>query len=437
MVSRHSIADREAKARACDEAIRSRTLARSQTLVQFLRYICDQELDGRGPEITEYSIATGALHRPADYSPGEDSSVRSRAHALRRKLQEYYEVEAPDAEIRIELPKGSYRPVFVHRDDAPTHPMEPVPVLELHPPEPNPKRKWLAVLAIAAVILIAGILWYRTYRPDPIDPLVRAAWGPILQRGSDVLILVSAPPVMRTLPSQPGVRPPGNFLEPAPEWAARWYKGLNLEDRGGPIYLAPNRGYSVFSDSVAAMSISSMIGIVGGSYHVMPESDLQPRAIHEAGVVVIGSPSYTTYLDRILKTMSYSFWFDPATNLEALGQRAKPGSPIYQPKRNPQTTRYSTVYGLITVLPSQPGKVRPERTLVFAGFMGSPGAQAAIDYFRSPAALRDLEQRFQQQGYGTFPPAYQVVVRCAVDRETAINAVYETHVVIDKVPLIE
>lgn len=437
MVSRDSIADRTARAHACEEAIRSRTLARSQTLVQFLRYICDQELDGRGPEITEYSIATNALHRPAAYSPGEDSSVRSRAHALRRKLQEYYETEAPDSEIRIELPKGSYRPRFIHRDDVPAHPMEAVPVPDHLPQEQNPKRKWITLLAVASFILIAATLWYRTYRPDPIDPLVRAAWGPVLQRGNDVLILISAPPVMRTLPSQPGVRPIGSFVEPAPEWAERWYKGLNLENRGGPVYLAPNRGYSVFSDSVAAMSISSLIGIAGGAYHVMPESDLQPRAIHEAGVVVIGSPSYTTYLDRILKPMSYSFWFDPASNLEVLGQHAKPGSTVYQPKRNPQTTRYSTVYGLITVLPSQPGKVRPERTLVFAGFMGSPGAQAAIDYFRSPVALRELELRFQQQGYATFPPAYQVVVRCAVDRETAINAVYETHVVIDKVPLIE
>ena len=117
MVSRESIADRDAKARACDEVLKSRTLARSETLVQFLRYICDLELDGRGPEITEYSIATAALNRPAGYSPGEDSSVRSRAHALRRKLQEYYESEAPEAAIRIELPKGSYRPVFANRSE--------------------------------------------------------------------------------------------------------------------------------------------------------------------------------------------------------------------------------------------------------------------------------------------------------------------------------
>ena len=76
MVSRDAQVDREAKARAADEVLKSRTLSRSDQLAQFLRYICDLELDGRGTEITEYSIATNALNRPADYSPSEDSSVR-------------------------------------------------------------------------------------------------------------------------------------------------------------------------------------------------------------------------------------------------------------------------------------------------------------------------------------------------------------------------
>src|SRR3954451_22308209 len=113
MTLRDTIGDHDAKVRAYEEILHSRTLARSEQLSQFLRYICTLELEGRGAEITEYSIATNALNRPNNYSPGEDSSVRSRAHTLRRKLQEYYESEAPTAEVRIELPKGSYRPVFV------------------------------------------------------------------------------------------------------------------------------------------------------------------------------------------------------------------------------------------------------------------------------------------------------------------------------------
>uniref|UniRef100_Q022J4 Uncharacterized protein n=1 Tax=Solibacter usitatus (strain Ellin6076) TaxID=234267 RepID=Q022J4_SOLUE len=429
MLSRDTIADHDAKTRAVEEALHSRTLARSEQLAQFLRYICTLELEGRGAEITEYSIATNALHRPTNYSPGEDSSVRSRAHALRRKLQEYYESEAPLTELRIELPKGSYRPVFVTA-------LEPVV-----PPAPLPaaivrrtsKLLWIAVGAIALGALAAVLL----VRPDPIDPLVRAAWGPVLRRGSDVLVLLSAPPLLRTIPSQPGAKPESNVLEPAPEWASRWYTDLNLNNLGGKVFLAPSRGYSVFSDSFAAMTVSSLLALAGATYHAMPEYAVEPRGIHENGLVVIGAPAYTRFLARILQTTPYSIWWDPVANDEVLGMKHGGSGHPYIAKRDPQLHRYTTVYGLITVLPSQPGQSRPERMLIFAGFRGSPGAQAAIDYFRSPTALRDLERRLRQQGYATFPPAYQVVVRCGVDSETAINAVYEAHIVIPNTPLIE
>ena len=196
---RDTIADHDAKTRACEEVLHSRTLARSEQLAQFLRYICTLELEGRGAEITEYSIATNALHRPTNYSPGEDSSVRSRAHALRRKLQEYYELEAPAAELRIELPKGSYRPTFVPA----LEPVVPPPL----PPAIVPGKSKLPWIAAAAVAALAGALaGALLVRPDPIDPLVRAAWGPVLRRGTDVLVLLSAPPLLRTIPSQPGAK---------------------------------------------------------------------------------------------------------------------------------------------------------------------------------------------------------------------------------------
>jgi hypothetical protein len=438
MVSRDAEVDREAKARAAHEVLKSRTLSRSDQLAQFLRYICDLELDGRGAEITEYSIATNALNRPADYSPGEDSSVRSRAHALRRKLQEYYEVEAPDTELRIELPKGSYRPIFVARQTMLQVVPESIP--RLAAPLPQSREhvlwRWIAGLASATVVLAAALL-VRLIPADPIDPLVRAAWGPVMQRGGDVLVLISSPPMLRIMSSQPGKLPVGGVFEPAPGWAAQWYTGLNLDNRGGPVYLATTRGYAVFSDLSAAAAVSSLLSLSGTAYTTMPEWAVQPRAIHENGLVVIGAPSYTQYLARILKATPYAIWFDSAVNMEVLGPRAGVNGHTYLPKRNPQTNRYSTVYGLITVLPSQPGHSRPERMLVFAGFTGSPGAQGAIDFFRSPAALRDLERRFRHDGYNGFPPAYQVVVRCGVDTETALNAVYETHIVLDSVPVIE
>src|SRR5437016_8394009 len=101
------------KQRALELVLQSRTFVRSEQLRAFLRYVCSMEIEGRGEQITEYRIAVEALGRPQDYTTTEDSSVRNRAHALRAKLEELYTKEAPDAPVRIDFFKGSYRPHFV------------------------------------------------------------------------------------------------------------------------------------------------------------------------------------------------------------------------------------------------------------------------------------------------------------------------------------
>ena len=103
----------EQKGAALEAVLHSQTFARADQLKCFLKYVCEMEMAGRGHELTEYLIGIEALGRPASYSPGDDSAVRTRAFALRKKLQEFYEHEQPDAALRIELLKGSYCPHFV------------------------------------------------------------------------------------------------------------------------------------------------------------------------------------------------------------------------------------------------------------------------------------------------------------------------------------
>ena len=71
------------------------------------------ELRGLGHTLHEYLIGVEALGRPNAYSTDEDSSVRRRAYALRRKLDEVYARELVHAPVRIVVPKGSYVPFFV------------------------------------------------------------------------------------------------------------------------------------------------------------------------------------------------------------------------------------------------------------------------------------------------------------------------------------
>src|SRR5437763_5020230 len=90
------------KRAALDAVLASRSFERSEQLKRFLRYICELEIAGRGEEVTEYSIGVEALGRPQDFSPNDDSCVRNRAFALRKRLEEFYEQESPEAALRIE-----------------------------------------------------------------------------------------------------------------------------------------------------------------------------------------------------------------------------------------------------------------------------------------------------------------------------------------------
>ena len=102
----------EEKRQALRRVLDSRALGRSEQLRAFLRYVCEAEFEGRAHEINEYALGVSVLRRPRGYSPAEDSCVRSRAYELRSKLRTYYEQEAPEDPIRIEIDKGGYVPRF-------------------------------------------------------------------------------------------------------------------------------------------------------------------------------------------------------------------------------------------------------------------------------------------------------------------------------------
>lgn len=85
---------------------------RSPVLTRFLEFIVLTKLSGREEEIKEYTIGIKALGRPVDFNPQLDSIVRIHASRLRNVLSSYYHNAGQDSEIIIDVPKGTYVPVF-------------------------------------------------------------------------------------------------------------------------------------------------------------------------------------------------------------------------------------------------------------------------------------------------------------------------------------
>lgn len=106
----------EAERAELDAIFASRILGRANYLVRFLTFVCEKYFEGATDDIKEYSIAVQALGRSPDFDPQVDTIVRVTAHALRKRLEEYYRKEGAEHAIQICLPPGHYVPNFVHRN---------------------------------------------------------------------------------------------------------------------------------------------------------------------------------------------------------------------------------------------------------------------------------------------------------------------------------
>ncbi len=95
-----------------DRICKSASFNRSHRLQRFLRYVVDKALSHPAEPLKEYTIAIAVYEKDTGFDPRLDPIVRVEASRLRLRLMEYYSGAGRDEEIAIDIPKGSYIPVF-------------------------------------------------------------------------------------------------------------------------------------------------------------------------------------------------------------------------------------------------------------------------------------------------------------------------------------
>src|SRR5881409_3523748 len=93
---------------ALDRVLGSEVFEAAGRAREFLTFIVQETLAGRGDRLKGYSIAVQVFERPADFDAQTDPLVRVEAGRLRRRLAEYYQSQGRDDAVRIELPRGGY-----------------------------------------------------------------------------------------------------------------------------------------------------------------------------------------------------------------------------------------------------------------------------------------------------------------------------------------
>jgi hypothetical protein len=443
------------KQAALDAVLRSNTFARADQLKSFLKYVCERETAGHGHELSEYMIGVEALGRPSQYSPGDDSAVRNRAFALRKKLQEFYERENPDAPIRIELHKGSYCPHFVEGAPleksngngvsisqtpspasgplAPTLLPDVIPAPREAPPGVGRKRSLrsflagvilTALIAVALYLLIVAKSGAGSTHPIAV-PILAEAWGPILSPHADVLICVANPPsfsvhTVSSATTPPPFNNPG--AQPMPKELIELYRLKYSAPEDYKHFLTITTNATYWGDLIGAMSVLKTLTSAGIIPQMLPEKIVAKSTLRRRNVILFGAPGYSPAITHFLEKCPLTVRYLDSIISQTPGQTA---TPLYSLKRDAQN-RLAQVYGLITVLPSESSTDYRHWTVIFSG-INSAGAQAAAEFFSSTENLTELRKRLNSEGHIHFPQAYQVVVSAETDDDILLNFKYETH----------
>lgn len=210
----------EAERAELDSILASGVLGRTNNLVRFLTFVCEKYFEGTIDEVKEYSIAVQALGRHDDFDPQVDTIVRVTAHALRKRLEDYYRTAGASHSVHIYLPPGHYAPKFIHTGDSdPAARVEPqeivvrrdtdtghigngfpqpveisatpaLPVRALGDGGQATERKrilnllapkfWTLVSLLIAASLLAGVYWYRSNRASEPESKTQAPTAAVL-----------------------------------------------------------------------------------------------------------------------------------------------------------------------------------------------------------------------------------------------------------------
>ena len=272
---------------------------------RLLRYLVDATIKGK--VLKETIIAVDIFNRDPVFNPGNDSIVRSNIYNLRKKIADYYNNEGHLDEIRISIPKGSYRVEFSERKQSQK---------ENYVQKRIQGKSFLWVLTGSSLILtIIIFVLYIRYRSDMPEVSGQYKsnyfWSDIFHSDKKLLIVPGNYFMMeRVQPSDsstsfirnPSVNTPNDFLR---------FRDNNpgMKDQLKAF------GMSHFGEEIpwCIIKIADIFRYSKKNIDIKYSSELTPADLRENDIIFIGDFSTLGIMRNILNQTHYRFKLNPPT----------------------------------------------------------------------------------------------------------------------------
>ena len=400
--------------------------AKGPKLRAFLLYACENSLLGKPENLTAQLIGTRVFGRDPDYIPSEDNIVRVEARELRKRLAAYFASEGREEPIILEIPKGSYSPVFVPREAAQAELALPFGTVEPEAVEgiSKPTKPWLIpFLAGALALAVAIIVWQAVNSPFREEQAVFLAslhqstspsldfsiyndlLGPLgANSRREALLVLSNPRLMTYFVSNSNSdRSASTALSiPVPkEFKSVLDPALNAKDRNFPfLFLHITRdGYTGIGEAVAAFHVGRLMDLLGRRIHLTQGRFLNWDHVDKQDLILLGGPRSNDWTYEKDAQSNFGIATDSIVNAHPLpGEQA-----IY---RGDPSTDYALIQKLTTPYNFE--------TLLLAG-LANAGTAAAGEFVANPEKMNAVYQSIHKAASGRgFPPNWEVLLKVAV-----------------------
>ncbi len=388
----------------------------SAQLRGLLRHVVNETLAGRQDGLKEYSLGREVFHRKPDYNPGNDAIVRVQASLLRKRLATYYEREGRESTLRIELPRGGYVPSFREVEkELPAVVAEPVP-RQLAAPPGFRWRLFGAGVAVGAVVVLAGFLFFgqRQARPPMPAPSV---WGAFMQPGAESIVSFGVPLVYAgggIFVRDVNVNIPGD--------EAKGKLG-SIERLMGEPLRPQDDVYTGIGEMVGTHEIIRWLESHGvkaslANSHYLGHSDITGK-----NLVVVSSIRFQTLLQEM--QLPSRFTFDESSSGGFLIQDPGPGE-----QRHYHAMSGAGVDTSYALLHLWPGK-RPGNRILYLTGITTWATQGAAQFVVDAERIGDLQTRLDadppEGPRGRKSPFFQVLLRIEGKNNQVRTASYVTH----------
>jgi hypothetical protein len=389
-----------------ERVVASPQLRRAARMREFLLFVGQRSLKDGSDQIHEQEIGSEVFGRAAGYDTSVDNIVRVNATDLRKRIEEYFVTDGAHESLVLEIPRGSYKPVFRLRAakaaavTAPAEPrqVEPGPaaavvehstVTELPVPHRPAAHSHRMLLVLGAVMLFAlavgcSMLWMqnqslrRSLYPWRSSPAVNSFWSGFLSARphTDIILADTSFALIEDITKAP--IPLNEYLNHS--YVNRIQSPGMSAERREDLGLIVQRNFGSIGDFRVAQRMGALDPL-GTKIHLYAARDFEPTLVKQDNVILIGGRKSNPWVQAVYNS-----------------------PPVPDP---------SSGYSVVACLPNTDGG----KVLIVAG-TGSEATESAGEFLTS----EDQMAAFQRLLHVSTLPYFEVLLKTTHLNGTPMNA---------------